>query len=823
MSIVEVLIPGIPGPPGEAVSITGPAVIGRESGTGAGGAIAVGAGLSISGGTLSAAATDLAYDPATRILSSSTGADETLPLADLTHPGLLSAAEKALIASALQPGQAIPSDVDCRNNSGAVLTIGTPVYETGSSGTRPTVAAADASSEITAANTLGLIVATVADNNDCQVRTHGILAGVNTSTLTEGAAIWLSEVAGQLTSTRPTQPAHGVFMGFCIKQAPGTAGILYINVINGQELNELHDVLITGPAPSAGAPRPVLAWSTDGLWHDVVLDPADVGADAAGSAAAAVAAHAAAVDPHSQYTTAAEAAAAAPVQSVAGRYGNVTLSAGDIGGLAAVATSGGYGDLSGRPTLGTAAATDASAYATAAQGAKADSAVQGAAGTSGQLQWNSSGAFAGVPSSSVDGATGAVSLARLVATANAAASLPPLSATGAWFTGGTSTTTKPHVLIEPAGTSSTAWSTFGTGWGVNAPPGFLGNLFDAQVNGTRAFAVDYLGNITMRNGAVQLTTPDNFSWSVRYGSTHTLGVTSNFVGLAAAASFGWSSNANGWAAQDISLWRDASDTLGMRRGTNPQSLRIYGTFTNSANFLRAAVNATSTEVAIGVERQGTAAENAPLILSGAGTGTVRLGSPGELAASSTVAALPASPAVGTFARVTDALAPAVGAVVVGGGSSQAIVWWDGANWRVFGGQLPTAAQIGAAPAEDSIVIPLTGEAANLTVSTLLTVPWWPEARTLTSLPVWMVNAAPAGSVAQFDIRVGGTSIFSTLPTIDATEQNSTTAAIAGVFSAAFVAAGQLIAQGSSVAFLCTQIGSSTAGAGAKVALPSRRV
>lgn len=44
--------------------------------------------------------------------------------------------------------------------------------------------------------------------------------------------------------------------------------------------------------------------------------------------------------------------------------------------LAAVATSGSYNDLSGKPTLGTAAATDASAYATAAQGTKADSALQ---------------------------------------------------------------------------------------------------------------------------------------------------------------------------------------------------------------------------------------------------------------------------------------------------------------------------------------------------------------------------------------------------------------------------------------------------------------
>lgn len=53
--------------------------------------------------------------------------------------------------------------------------------------------------------------------------------------------------------------------------------------------------------------------------------------EAAGTAAAAVSAHAAAGDPHPQYTTAAEAAAAAPVQSVAGKTGAVTLTNTDVG------------------------------------------------------------------------------------------------------------------------------------------------------------------------------------------------------------------------------------------------------------------------------------------------------------------------------------------------------------------------------------------------------------------------------------------------------------------------------------------------------------
>lgn len=53
--------------------------------------------------------------------------------------------------------------------------------------------------------------------------------------------------------------------------------------------------------------------------------------------------------------------------------------------------------------------------------------------------------------------------------ANGAASTPPLSLTGTIFTGGTATTTKPQLLIEPTGTTSTGWSTGGTALGVNAP------------------------------------------------------------------------------------------------------------------------------------------------------------------------------------------------------------------------------------------------------------------------------------------------------------------------------------------------------------------
>jgi hypothetical protein len=111
------------------------------------------------------------------------------------------------------------------------------------------------------------------------------------------------------------------------------------------------------------------------------------------------------------------------------------------------------------------------------------------AGSSGQLLYNNAGVNAGVSGSAI-GATGDITLSL-----NGAASTPPLDVTGTWFTGGTSTTTKPQVLIEPTG-NVTAWSTSGTGLGVNAASGFAGNLLDLQVNGTSAFNVSSGGTIS---------------------------------------------------------------------------------------------------------------------------------------------------------------------------------------------------------------------------------------------------------------------------------------------------------------------------------------
>lgn len=110
-----------------------------------------------------------------------------------------------------------------------------------------------------------------------------------------------------------------------------------------------------------------------------------------------------------------------------------------------------------------------------------------AGGSSGQLQCNINGFFAGITSSSIDASNNLTYSARWIVSSNGGASAPPVSLTGTWFTGGTSTTTKPQFLIEPVGTTSNSWSTAGTGLGVNAPSGFTGDLAWFGMNGESQF------------------------------------------------------------------------------------------------------------------------------------------------------------------------------------------------------------------------------------------------------------------------------------------------------------------------------------------------
>lgn len=135
----------------------------------------------------------------------------------------------------------------CTNQSGSTITDGQAVYIIGSQGNRLTINKAIANSESQSTKTFGICTEDIANNQNGFVTTYGLVRNINTIDLVQGMPVWLSStVLGGLTTTKPTAPNHLVFMGVCVRQH-ATQGMIFVDVVNGFELDELHNVLITDP------------------------------------------------------------------------------------------------------------------------------------------------------------------------------------------------------------------------------------------------------------------------------------------------------------------------------------------------------------------------------------------------------------------------------------------------------------------------------------------------------------------------------------------------------------------------------------------------
>jgi len=122
------------------------------------------------------------------------------------------------------------------------------VKVTGSSGTRLTADLAKADSDANSASTIAIMTEPAASHGEGFATTFGLVRQVDTSAFAEGATLYLSPTtAGAITTTRPTAPNHTVILGWCIR-SHATQGQIYVNINNGFELDELHDVLITSVA-----------------------------------------------------------------------------------------------------------------------------------------------------------------------------------------------------------------------------------------------------------------------------------------------------------------------------------------------------------------------------------------------------------------------------------------------------------------------------------------------------------------------------------------------------------------------------------------------
>jgi hypothetical protein len=164
-----------------------------------------------------------------------------------------------------QIGQEAPFLV--RHADNTALQNGKVVYLVGSTGSKKTVRYAQANSEATSSTTFGLMTESGSANQEAFCNTFGYVRGLNTSNLTEGDIVWLSkDTAGAMTAVRPQAPNHSVQIGLCVRKHVND-GIIFVQIQNGYELEELHDVYLTNKLN-----RQVIAYdSLDRRWENTNL------------------------------------------------------------------------------------------------------------------------------------------------------------------------------------------------------------------------------------------------------------------------------------------------------------------------------------------------------------------------------------------------------------------------------------------------------------------------------------------------------------------------------------------------------------------------
>jgi hypothetical protein len=150
-----------------------------------------------------------------------------------------------------------------RNSTGSTMPKGTVVYINGVSGNTPTVNRAIATGDQSSAFTLGMTAESIANGATGWVATFGELTGIDLSAYTGGDTLYLSGVsAGLFTNVPQSAPIHYVRVGTVVKAT--TDGALVVNVINGYELNELHNVVIASLASGQ-----ILMSNASNYWYNV--------------------------------------------------------------------------------------------------------------------------------------------------------------------------------------------------------------------------------------------------------------------------------------------------------------------------------------------------------------------------------------------------------------------------------------------------------------------------------------------------------------------------------------------------------------------------
>jgi nitrogen fixation protein len=144
------------------------------------------------------------------------------------------------------------------------------VRVSGAQGQRLAIALAQANNDTNSADTIGLVIETIPTNQEGFIMAVGQLEGINTTgslqgeTWVDGDVLYLSPtIAGAITNVKPTGGGHIVVIGY-VEYAHQNNGKIYVKVMNGWELEELHDVDIVTPANNQG----LFYESSTSLWKN---------------------------------------------------------------------------------------------------------------------------------------------------------------------------------------------------------------------------------------------------------------------------------------------------------------------------------------------------------------------------------------------------------------------------------------------------------------------------------------------------------------------------------------------------------------------------
>ena len=132
------------------------------------------------------------------------------------------------------------------------------------------------------------------------------------------------------------------------------------------------------------------------------------------------------------------------------------------------------------------------------------------------------------------------------------------------------------------------------------------------------------GDIVTATGSVTVRAPSqggSLVFAVNEAGTNRFQVAQAFTSAQGAYALGANS-----ASPDVFINREAADVLSQYRSTNPQTFRVYNTFTDASNYERGIFSWSTNQLQIGTESAGTGAARDLYLVSG--SGNIRIGRSG---------------------------------------------------------------------------------------------------------------------------------------------------------------------------------------------------